>query len=84
MGGSFNTREFFHGVSARRFRAIKWLALTLAFALPIVLLVAALALSAPTLAVAALVVQCAGLVAERWFFLAQANHPQNLYYQAIA
>ena len=24
-------------------------------------------------------VQYAGLIAERWFFLAQANHPQNLY-----
>jgi len=22
-----------------------------------------------------------GLIAERWFFFAQANHPQNLYYQ---
>ncbi len=84
MGGSFNTREFFHGASAGAFRSIKWLALTLAFMAPIALLVAALAASAPTLAIAAVVVQCAGLVAERWFFLAQANHPQNLYYQAIA
>ena len=25
-----------------------------------------------------------GLLAERWFFFAQANHPQNLYYQAIS
>ena len=23
------------------------------------------------------------LLAERWFFFAQANHPQNLYYQTI-
>jgi len=84
MGGSFNTREFFHGASARAFRSIKWLALTLAFLVPFALLVSALAASAPVLAVAAVVVQCAGLVAERWFFLAQANHPQNLYYQAIA
>jgi len=84
MGGSFNTREFFHGASARAFRSIKWLAIALAFAIPIVLLVAALVLSAPALAIAALVVQYVGLVAERWFFLAQANHPQNLYYQAIA
>jgi len=84
MGGSFNTREFFHGASLRAFRSIKWLALVLAFMLPIALLAAALALSAPVFAIAALVVQAAGLVAERWFFLAQANHPQNLYYQAIA
>ena len=26
----------------------------------------------------------AGLIAERWFFFAQSNHPQNLYYQAIS
>jgi DMSO reductase anchor subunit len=29
-------------------------------------------------------VQFAGLLAERWFFFAQANHPQNLYYQVIS
>ena len=33
---------------------------------------------------AAFVVQYAGLLAERWFFFAQANHPQNLYYQAVS
>ncbi|MGE4051677.1 MAG: DMSO reductase, partial [Piscinibacter sp.] len=32
----------------------------------------------------AVLLQFAGLLAERWFFLAQANHPQNLYYQAIS
>ncbi len=31
----------------------------------------------------AIVVQYGGLVAERWFFFAQANHPQNLYYQTV-
>ena len=25
-----------------------------------------------------------GLIAERWYFLAQANHPQNLYYQTVS
>jgi hypothetical protein len=24
------------------------------------------------------------LLAERWFFLAQARHPQNVYYQTIS
>jgi DMSO reductase anchor subunit len=33
---------------------------------------------------AAFVVQYLGLLAERWFFFAQANHPQNLYYQVIS
>ena len=32
----------------------------------------------------AFAIQYAGLLAERWFFLAQANHPQNMYYQAIS
>ena len=25
-----------------------------------------------------------GLLAERWYFFADAKHPQNLYYQAIS
>ena len=29
-------------------------------------------------------IQFAGLIAERWFFFAEANHPQNLYYGAVA
>jgi hypothetical protein len=29
-------------------------------------------------------VQFAGLIAERWFFLAQSNHPQNLYYRSMS
>jgi len=31
----------------------------------------------------AFAVQYAGLLAERWFFFAQSNHPQNLYYQTV-
>ena len=33
---------------------------------------------------AAFLIQFAGLLAERWYFFAEANHPQNLYYRAIA
>ena len=36
------------------------------------------------LLVLAFAVQYLGLLAERWFFFAQANHPQNLYYQTVA
>ena len=36
------------------------------------------------LLLAAFAVQYAGLLAERWFFFAQARHPQNLYYQAVS
>jgi sulfite dehydrogenase (quinone) subunit SoeC len=32
----------------------------------------------------ALAMQYVGLLAERWFFFAQARHPQNLYYQVVS
>jgi DMSO reductase anchor subunit len=84
MGGSFNTREFFHGHPASRLAAVRWWFLLGAFALPIVLLAAFLAGGPTDLLLPAFVVQYAGLLAERWFFFAEANHPQNLYYQAVA
>jgi DMSO reductase anchor subunit len=42
-----------------------------------------LAIQSFGLLLAAFLIQFAGLLAERWFFFAQANHPQNLYYQTI-
>ncbi|MEJ2346042.1 MAG: dimethyl sulfoxide reductase anchor subunit [Gammaproteobacteria bacterium] len=83
MGGSFNTREFFHGASRALFRSVKWMFLLLTFPLPLVLLWAGVSGANTDLLIAAFVVQYAGLLAERWFFFAQANHPQNLYYQTI-
>jgi len=82
--GSFNTREFFHGQAKSAVRWVKWLFLLFAFAVPAALVSAHLAGGPPALLVAAIVSQMAGLMAERWFFFAEANHPQNLYYQAIA
>jgi DMSO reductase anchor subunit len=32
----------------------------------------------------AFVAQYVGLLAERWYFFAEANHPQNLYYQGVS
>lgn len=91
MGGSFNTREFFHGQPPAVLRHVKGAFLVLAFLVPLVLLAAGLyALAAGrqafsfSLLAAAFVVQYLGLVAERWFFFAQANHPQNLYYQVVS
>jgi DMSO reductase anchor subunit len=84
LGGSFNTREFFHGMPAWFFRSIKWVFLVLAFLAPIGLLALALDRPALSLLSAAFLVQYAGLLAERWFFFAQANHPQNLYYQTVS
>lgn len=82
MGGSFNTRAFFHGKSKNFIRAIKPGFIILTFILPLILL--AVGLSSPKLLIAAFLIQYTGLLAERWFFFAEANHPQNLYYQKIA
>ena len=84
MGGSFNTREFFHASSSAGLRAVKWAFLLLVFPLPLALLAAGTALASWPVLAAAFVAQYLGLLAERWFFFAQARHPQNLYYQAIS
>ncbi len=84
MGGSFNTRDFFHGAAPWLFRSIKWIFLVLVFPVPIVMLFVGMAHSSAAVIAAAFVVQYLGLLAERWFFFAQANHPQNLYYQTIS
>ena len=77
MGGSFNTREFFHGRPREVVRAVRWTFLALVFPAPALLLLMGEA-------EAAFLLQFAGLLAERWYFFADARHPQNLYYQAIA
>ena len=81
MGGSFNTREFFHGRPREVVRAARWCFLVLGFPLPALLLSFT---DLPTGLLAAFLLQYAGLLAERWYFFAEAKHPQNLYYQAIA
>lgn len=83
MAGSFNTREYFHGVKKCAFRSIKWTFLFLVFLVPVLLLSSGVSSSAFIVFALAFVVQYLGLIAERWFFFAQANHPQNLYYQTI-
>lgn len=84
MGPAFATREFFHGRTLQALAAVKWVFLLVAFVVPALLLMAGLLRASPSLLALAFVVQYVGLLAERWFFLAQANHPQNLYYQAVA
>ncbi|WP_455216928.1 dimethyl sulfoxide reductase anchor subunit family protein [Kaarinaea lacus] len=83
MGGSFNTREYFHGKTAAFVKSIKWIFLVLVFPVPVALLLLGLEGGPSALLVLAFAIQYAGLLAERWFFFAQANHPQNLYYQTI-
>jgi DMSO reductase anchor subunit len=82
MGGSFNTREFFHGRPDRVVRAVRWAFLILAFPVPAWLL--GWGGGSLQVFIAAFVIQFAGLLAERWYFFAEARHPQNLYYQSMA
>ncbi len=83
MGGSFNTREYFHGKKASFLKSIKYIFLILVFPIPLTLLLLSIANGYTALLIAAFVIQYIGLVAERWFFFAQANHPQNIYYQTV-
>jgi len=84
MGGSFNTREFMHGRTRGFLRSVKWAFLLAVFPLPVMLLFAGLVQGTLLPIALAFVVQYAGLLGERWFFFAQANHPQNLYYQVVS
>jgi DMSO reductase anchor subunit len=82
MGGSFNTREFFHGRSDATVRAVQRTFLALCFPVPLVLLALGWGTQSAAVLAAAFAAQYAGLLAERWSFFAQANHPQNLYYRS--
>jgi DMSO reductase anchor subunit len=84
MGGAFNTREFFHGQAASLLRSIKWLFMFLTFLVPMGMLAVGIVTAAGELLAFTFLIQYTGLLAERWFFFAQANHPQNLYYQSVA
>src|SRR5579864_820182 len=81
---AFNLREFFHGQSDATMRWVKWGFLFGAFLVPLALVASALHPMSAKLLLQACLVQYAGLLAERWFFFAQARHPQNLYYQRAA
>jgi hypothetical protein len=52
-----------------------------AFTIPAILL---LGTRAPELMWTAFAFQYVGLLMERWYFFAEARHPQNLYYQSVA
>ena len=82
-GGSFNTREFFHGAPVAVFRAARPAFQVLTFLLPMGLLALVMA-GWQTAWLLVVPVQGLGLLIERWFFFAQARHPQNLYYQVVS
>ena len=84
MGGSFNTREFFHHQTDRVIGNIRKIILLMAYIGPMILL--AFSMNSPSVAeiAFALFIHYIGLLAERWMFFAEANHPQNLYYQRVS
>ena len=83
MGGSFNTREYFHGASDVTLGTVRLFFIVCVFILPVALLAASNAMESAYIPILAFLVQYAGLVAERWYFFAEAKHPQNLYYQTV-
>ncbi len=83
-GGSFNTREFFHHASQVALKQVRLALFALGYALPALLAVWALVTGTGWPWIAAVLVQAPGLLADRWFFFAQAKHPQNLYYQVVS
>ncbi|MBK1649722.1 dimethyl sulfoxide reductase anchor subunit family protein [Rhabdochromatium marinum] len=82
--GSFNTREFFHHRSPGTLRRVTAVFMLLVFPVPVVLIGVAYVTKSPTLPILAFLIQYLGLVAERWYFFAEAQHPQNLYYQTVS
>jgi len=86
--GSFNTREFFHRATPLAYRQIRIAGWLLLFALPVACMLWALFAAcdpaAPAPWLVAMLLQVPGLLADRWFFFAQARHPQNLYYQVVS
>ena len=83
MGGSFNTRAFMHDYGRLFLKLTRHGFLLSAFVLPLLLL----AIAEPSNLApygAAFLLQYLGLLAERWYFFIEAEHPQNIYYQMIS
>ena len=83
-GGSFNTRAFFHHCSSVFVRNIRIFVVLTVFVLPVILLILSAFAPEAGLLWGAALMQYAGLIAERWLFFAEANHPQNIYYQTVS
>ena len=82
--GAFNTREFFHGRTLALLKIVRQTFLICGFVVPALLALVAMLSAASVWWWLAVVSQSVGLLAERWFFFAQARHPQNLYYQVVS
>jgi DMSO reductase anchor subunit len=80
---NFVLKEMGYRIARKHAGRLRQIVHAAAFALPLVLLAAAMALSAPMAAVVSAVaalVQLAGMLVERWLFFAEARHTVTLYY----
>ena len=84
MGGSMNTRDFFHGKTRTFLKSIKTLFLLMVFVIPMIMLIITLLQPTKMVMLIAMASMSLGLLAERWHFFAGGNHPQNIYYQTIS
>ena len=81
--GSFGTREFFHGHDDWHVVGMRLCALVFGVIAPAAVLVVLGANLTAGLAALLFVVQYFGLLAERWSFFAEGQHPQNLYHRSV-
>ena len=79
-----NAARFPHGAPQAALRNARVRFQLLAFAVPALLMAWGISSHSAWPWVLAVLVQAPGLIAERWVFFAQANHPQNLYYQVVS
>jgi len=80
MAGSFGNREFDHGRTPAQLLQARWLAAWLGFGLPAAGLLWLGGRPDARGLLALCLLQWAGLLAERWVFFADGQHPQNLYH----
>jgi DMSO reductase anchor subunit len=73
-------QEMGYRIARKHASRLRLIAATLGFALPLVLMLGALAL--PDAAMAAAVLASLGILVERWLFFAEAKHTVTLYYGA--
>jgi DMSO reductase anchor subunit len=82
-GRSFNNKEFFSGASLVFMRNAKVTFMALTFFVPLFFVFFGGYFDSALLVGLAAVVQTVGLLVERWYFFADARHPQNHYYEAL-
>ncbi|MEG3638932.1 dimethyl sulfoxide reductase anchor subunit family protein [Magnetococcus sp. PR-3] len=83
MAGSFNTKEFFHGKHPLTLLVVKWMAIGIAFPTTLMFLAIGATMNLQDLLIFTFAFQMLGLFMERWYFLADATHIQNVYYQKV-